>query len=95
METNERDEREHAGVHGSPERVPAALFRAIANLFLLKNEGDGSLSSRTDTSLLSACDEFEEQPDFFVAAFKKQRERLEESLPGKGREVTEYGNKST
>ncbi len=46
-------------------------------------------SSRTDTSLLSACDEFEEQPDFFVAAFKKQRERLEESLPGKGREVTE------
>ena len=37
METNEKDERKNASVHGSLERVPGALFRAMANLFLLRN----------------------------------------------------------
>jgi hypothetical protein len=48
METNERDERKRASVHGPPERVPGALFRAMANLFLLKNAGScrGALARR-------------------------------------------------
>jgi len=48
METNERDERKRASVHGPPERVPGALFRAMANLFLLKNADScrGALARR-------------------------------------------------
>src|SRR6266498_2465003 len=53
METNERDERKHASVHGPPERVPGALFRAMANLFLLKNADSsrGALARNLQESL--------------------------------------------
>ena len=53
METNERDERKRASVHGSPERVPGGLFRAMANLFLLKNADScrGALARNLQESL--------------------------------------------